>query len=152
MSQLSIKKGFTLLEVLLVIAIIGILAAIVIVALNPNKQLGDTRNAQRKSDVNTILNAVYQYDIDNSAMPSTTPTTTVKAICRNGGACTDIATSTVYVDLYNALVPKYVVGIPADPQATSSTSTNYTIFMDANSRVTVSAPGAENGMTISVSR
>ena len=144
-------KGFTLLEVLLVIAIIGILAAIVIVALNPNKQLGDTRNAQRKSDVNTILNAVYQYDIDNSAMPSTTPLTT-KAICRNGGACTDTATSTVYVDLYNALVPKYVVGIPADPQATSSTSTGYTISEDANNRVTVSAPNAENGMTITVSR
>ena len=94
---------------------------------------------------------MYQYDIDTSGMPSTTPTTT-KEICRNGGACTGTATSTVYVDLYNALVPKYVVGIPADPQATSSTSTGYTIMEDANNRVTITAPGAENGMTISVSK
>lgn len=59
------NKGFTLLEILLVVAIISILAGIVIVAINPAKQLGDARNAQRKSDVQTILNGVYQYVIDS---------------------------------------------------------------------------------------
>jgi len=64
---MNIKKsvreanGFTLIEILLVVAAIGILAGIVILAINPAKQLGQTRNAQRKSDVNTILNGVYEY-------------------------------------------------------------------------------------------
>jgi len=146
MSQLSIKKGFTLLEVLLVIAIIGILAAIVIVALNPNKQLGDTRNAQRKSDVNTILNAVYQYDIDNSAMPGSIPTTST-AVCKYGaGPCGAL------VDL-SVLVPKYVVGIPFDPNGATASSTGYMISVSTtDNRVTVAAPNAENGATISVSK
>ena len=53
------QRGFTLLEVLLVAAIIAILAGIVIIAINPSKNLQDSRNTQRRSDVTTILNGIY---------------------------------------------------------------------------------------------
>lgn len=71
MKKINKQAGFTLLEILLVVGIIAILAGIVILAINPTKQLGDTRNAQRRSDVLTILNAVYQFSIDhNGKLPT----------------------------------------------------------------------------------
>ncbi len=54
-------EGFSLIEILVVVALIIILAAITIIAINPAKNFRDTRNAQRASDVNAILNAVTQY-------------------------------------------------------------------------------------------
>jgi prepilin-type N-terminal cleavage/methylation domain-containing protein len=133
------KKGFTLIELLLVIGIIAILAAIVIVAINPTKQLGDARNAQRRSDVNTILNAVYQYAIDNNGtMPTGIPTGTARAVCvTNSASCVN------GVDL-DVLTGSYLVKIPQDPNSSTATGTNYYIVRDATTnRITVSSPGVE---------
>jgi prepilin-type N-terminal cleavage/methylation domain-containing protein len=141
------KKGFTLLEILLVVAAIAILAGIVILAINPNKQLGDTRNSQRRADVNTILNAVYQYAIDNNGTLPASITTTPTAVCKSGGDCTDI------IDLGVLTTnEKYLVSIPYDPSTSTTDSTNYNISKSANGRITVSAPGAEQSATISVTR
>jgi prepilin-type N-terminal cleavage/methylation domain-containing protein len=141
-------KGFTLLEILLVVAAIGILAGIVIVALNPGKQLGDTRNAQRRSDVTTILNAVYQYSLDNNGnLPTGIDVAPAKEICKTGGACTGLADVSVITDS-----GKYIVGLPMDPSGGSENGTGYFIVKDANGRVTVSAPQAEQGVIISASK
>ncbi|MFH1855049.1 MAG: prepilin-type N-terminal cleavage/methylation domain-containing protein [bacterium] len=141
-------KGFTLLEILLVIAIIAILAAIVIIAINPGKQLAESRNAERSSEVNTILNAVYQYSVDNSGNVPGGVGATATEICATGAAsCAGLA------DL-SALTAsgEYIVAIPADPGA-SGNGSGYTILRDATSgRITVSAPSAERGATISVTR
>lgn len=153
------RAGFTLIELLLVIGIIAILAAIVIVAINPTKQLADARNAQRRSDVNTVLNAVYQYAIDNNGnLPTGIPVdpSAAKPICQTavtGTACTDAAPGGVGgVDLATDLVGDYLVAMPVDPSEQGTDSTNYTIVQDATGRITVAAPGAEQGTTISVRR
>ena len=143
----SHNKGFTLIEILLVVAAIGILAGIVILAINPNKQLGDTRNAQRKADVNTILNAVYQYSIDNNGTIPAAISVTPTAICKTGGTCTSLIDLSVLT-----ASEKYLTAIPFDPSTSTTNSTNYNISKSANGRITVSAPGAESGVTISVTR
>ena len=142
------RKGFTLIELLLVIGIIAILAAVVIVAINPTKQLADARNAQRRSDVNTILNAVYQYAIDNSGNMPAAITTTAKEICVTD--TTDCDGNGIDLEV---LTGSYLVKLPVDPQAGSSaTGTDYMIVQNANGRITVSAATVEQGVTISVTR
>lgn len=60
------NKAFVLIEILLVVAAIAILAGIVILALNPSKQLAETRNSERSSDIRSIIDALYQYSIDHN--------------------------------------------------------------------------------------
>lgn len=149
------QNGFTLLEILLVVAIIAILAGIIIIAINPAKQLADTRNTQRRADVNTILNAVYQYAIDNlGTVPSTIPLDSdcgiaaTNEVCKLDGICTGLVDLSVLTN-----TKKYLVSIPLDPTGSTSTyGTGYSIAKDATNRVTVCAPRAEQGVTISATR
>ena len=47
---------------------------------------------------------------------------------------------------------KYLVSIPVDPSGGVDNSTNYEVRTTAGGRIIVSAPGAEEGATISVQR
>ncbi len=149
------QQGFTLLEILLVVAAIAILAGIVIVAINPNKQLGDTRNTQRSSDVNALLNAVYQYSIDNNGnLPSgIAGQAKVFGTAGSGITCTASSTAaTAGLNLSADLVPTYLVSIPSDPMTGSGADTDYYIYQDANGRVTVGSCLPEQSEVISVTR
>lgn len=55
------RLGFTLIELLVVIAIIGVLAAAILVAINPGKRMAQARDAQRKTDISAIANALVGY-------------------------------------------------------------------------------------------
>lgn len=140
------QSGFTLLEILLVVAAIAILAGIVILAINPGKQIADTQNSQRWADVNTILNAVYQYAIDNNGTIPSSITSSSTEICHTSSCSGLVDLSVLTTD------ETYLTGIPTDPSGSSTNGAGYEISQSVNGRVTVNAPDAENGVTISVTR
>lgn len=144
--------GFTLIELLIVIGVIAILAAIVIVAVNPARQFAQARNAQRESNVNTALNAIHQNMVDNDGIWT----------CGAGDlptSSTVMASSTGAYNICDCIVPTYVAEMPVDPSATGAQYTDctdydsqYEVSQGTGGRVTISAPGAELGKTISVTR
>lgn len=81
----SNKDGFTLVERLIVIAIIGMLAAIVVT--NASKSRQGARDGQRVSDLASVQNALNLYFTDKKVYPAT----------------------------LSLLVPTYINFIPTDP-------------------------------------
>ena len=65
------QSGFTLIELIIVIAIIALLAAATFVAVNPAKRIGDANNAQRWSDVTAVADAWMKYVVDNNGTNAT---------------------------------------------------------------------------------
>ncbi len=57
------KKGFTLIEVLLAVTIIGVLSGFVVVQMNGAANA--TKDAKRKADIDLIKNAVVSYRTEN---------------------------------------------------------------------------------------
>lgn len=150
------NKGFTLMEVLIVMAIIAILATVVIVAINPARQFAQARNSQRTSNVNAILNAVGQNMADNKGVFT----------CASGviPATPTVMKSAGGYDIATCVTPTYIAAMPFDPSAvgahfTSATDydSGYLVSQDATTkRITVSAPEALNtselAQVISVTR
>jgi general secretion pathway protein G len=63
-------RGFTLTELLIVIALIGVLASVLVVIIDPAKQLQKSRDTKRKSDIAQIQHALELYRSDIDAYPS----------------------------------------------------------------------------------
>ena len=136
MSGIKKIRGFTLIEILVVIGIIAVLAAIVIVAINPARQFAQARNTQRTSNVGTILNAIGQDLADNKGIFTCAGIGTPIGIGAN-----HIETTAGMVDLA-CLTPTYIPQqIPVDPTNGTTADTQYTVAVDAVGRYTVCAPG-----------
>src|SRR4030067_2886002 len=96
------RFGFTLIEVLVVIAIVGILAAAVVIAINPLKRIAQAHDAQRKSNLGSIARALQVYYAEKLFYPDPGPALQ--------------ADSTEGIDWIPGLRPDYLKNLPKDPK------------------------------------
>lgn len=166
------KKGFTLIELLIVIGILGILAAIVLVAVDPAKRLRQARNARRYAEVNSLLNAILNYTVDNKGVlpaaissststganfvqvigdAGTNSTATMSAACPSATIgitnpvywMANMRADVAFVDTYIATIPIDVLG--SNGNATYNNNlTGYYVVRTANGRIQVGACNAED--------
>ena len=67
--KISNKKGFTLLELLIVIGIVAILSIVLVIMINPSEMFKKARDSQRMSDLATLKTAIEVYKT-NSRTPA----------------------------------------------------------------------------------
>lgn len=157
----NIKHGFTLIEILIVIALIAILATIIFIAINPAKRFQEANNTARRAHLGSLLDAIGLRIVDNKGAYTSASCADIPSIV------TTIGTGAGNYDLATCIVPDYLGILPIDPTGDSTGSactsswtnetsyqTCYQIVKNTAGRVTLSAPYAEGNPApiISVTR
>ena len=150
------KKGFTLLELLIVIGILAILSTTVVLVINPAQLLKKARDSQRISDLNSLKTAIAYY-VTETATPSIGTVSTAQTyadlagvLCGAAGVAPAVAFTTggsgwVPINFDGLTGGSPIGSLPHDPNITAinaspgryyvylvGSTTNYTFKLVAN--------------------
>ena len=142
-------KGLSWPKILIAVLSALCLGVAIIFAINPQKQFIKMRNNQRKADVVLILNALYQYSVDNGGNLPPQITDKAQEICEKGTDCGELLNLSAIVQKKKNTA--YLGSMPTDPRRKNQLGTGYEV-KKIGDRVTVLAPLAEQGAVISATR
>jgi prepilin-type N-terminal cleavage/methylation domain-containing protein len=121
------RSAFTLLELLLVIAIVAVLAGLILFALNPAQRLDDASDTRSLAKSVDIRKAIESYAIaNNGSMPanlSNLSTYGLYDICKNGQ-------STDCINLDELVTGGYMNEVPVDDRYDTNVISGYKVEYD----------------------
>lgn len=139
------QGGFTLVELIIVIAIVGLVAVAVIIASDPAKRIGESQDSRRWADLVSIAKAVEFYTADNGQLPSDFSTSTVGVgskvvLCSSSSTLTcDGQTKGCLVVDDTDFLGVYLNNLPIDPSKSTDSDTGYYLTRASNGSVVFGA-------------
>lgn len=110
------RKGFTLLELLIVIGVVAIIAAIILIIINPLERIREARDNQRLQEINALAEAIRLYKIDNNG----------RMLCQGAGENGIIGIGR----LIDRRLARYFTKIPKDPSYDPANPYQYSYYLD----------------------
>jgi prepilin-type N-terminal cleavage/methylation domain-containing protein len=147
------KKGFTILEILLVIALLAILFATVLYAFNPNKIITEVNDNKRQADALNLYQALEQYALKTGSYPANIQNTVnippgaSLGICKTAAEQVGGSTNcSGKIDL-RILVPDYISNIPS--YSSEINDSGYYIVKDTKRKIGIGGfKGTDNSQFV----
>lgn len=116
----SVRKGFTLIELIIAVAVVGLLSLLVMIAVNNARQ--KPRNAKRLADVQQMQRSLELYYNDNGSYPTVATPVVLgsagyTALCGSGGFSSACAGTP-----YLSFIPE--APLPPDGNCTDAVGSN----------------------------
>lgn len=144
--------GFTLIELIIVITVVAVLAAVAFVILSPSKILNSSQDGRRKVDLQSLKTAVQFYTADHGELPpelslSGLALNQKDVICGTINTPSCLGESNTCVNP-SSLIPTYLATLPKDPVEGHDVNTGYYVTRTGTNSLTFGSCNGSAGQIL----